>query len=106
MLTKALAVELAPDLVRVNSVSPTDVMTPMLEYQQTLTATVAPRPIARTCFPITPRGITPGLLKQKKWSDLFFFCRPIVLNRLPVLRFPLISVRRQGDKSRFSDQGF
>jgi NAD(P)-dependent dehydrogenase (short-subunit alcohol dehydrogenase family) len=32
-LTKALAIELAPDLVRVNVVCPADVMTPMLEGQ-------------------------------------------------------------------------
>ena len=33
LLTKSLALELAPDLVRVNAVCPADVMTPMLEYQ-------------------------------------------------------------------------
>ena len=33
LLTKALALELAPDLVRVNAVCPADVMTPMLQYQ-------------------------------------------------------------------------
>ena len=33
LLTKALALELAPDLVRVNAVCPADVMTPMLEGQ-------------------------------------------------------------------------
>lgn len=32
-LTKALAIELAPDLVRVNVICPADVMTPMLEGQ-------------------------------------------------------------------------
>ncbi len=33
LLTKALAIELAPDLVRVNAVCPADVMSPMLEGQ-------------------------------------------------------------------------
>ena len=33
LLTKSLALELAPDLVRVNAVCPGDVMSPMLEYQ-------------------------------------------------------------------------
>ena len=33
LLTKSLALELAPDLVRVNAVCPADVATPMLEYQ-------------------------------------------------------------------------
>jgi NAD(P)-dependent dehydrogenase (short-subunit alcohol dehydrogenase family) len=33
LLTKSLALELAPDLVRVNAVCPADVMTPMLEGQ-------------------------------------------------------------------------
>jgi len=33
LLTKALALELAPDLVRVNAVCPSDVMSPMLEGQ-------------------------------------------------------------------------
>jgi NAD(P)-dependent dehydrogenase (short-subunit alcohol dehydrogenase family) len=33
LLTKSLALELAPDLVRVNAVCPADVMTPMLEFQ-------------------------------------------------------------------------
>ena len=33
LLTKALALELAPDLVRVNAVCPGDVQTPMLQYQ-------------------------------------------------------------------------
>ena len=33
LLTKSLALELAPDLVRVNAVCPADVMTPMLQYQ-------------------------------------------------------------------------
>jgi NAD(P)-dependent dehydrogenase (short-subunit alcohol dehydrogenase family) len=33
LLTKSLALELAPDLVRVNAVCPADVMTPMLRYQ-------------------------------------------------------------------------
>jgi len=32
LLTKALALELAPDLVRVNAVCPTEIMTSMLEY--------------------------------------------------------------------------
>jgi NAD(P)-dependent dehydrogenase (short-subunit alcohol dehydrogenase family) len=33
LLTKALALELAGDLVRVNAVCPADIMTPMLQYQ-------------------------------------------------------------------------
>ncbi|MGD0998325.1 MAG: SDR family oxidoreductase [Thermoleophilia bacterium] len=33
LLTKSLALELAPDLVRVNAVCPADVATPMLRYQ-------------------------------------------------------------------------
>ena len=33
VMTKALAIELAPDLVRVNAVCPADIMTPMLQYQ-------------------------------------------------------------------------
>jgi NAD(P)-dependent dehydrogenase (short-subunit alcohol dehydrogenase family) len=33
LLTKALALELAPHLVRVNAVCPADIMTPMLQYQ-------------------------------------------------------------------------
>jgi len=33
LMTKALAIELAPDLVRVNAVCPADIMTPMLQYQ-------------------------------------------------------------------------
>ena len=33
LLTKALALELAADLVRVNAVCPADIMTPMLQYQ-------------------------------------------------------------------------
>jgi NAD(P)-dependent dehydrogenase (short-subunit alcohol dehydrogenase family) len=33
LLTKALALELAPDLVRVNAVCPADIMSPMLQYQ-------------------------------------------------------------------------
>lgn len=33
LLTKSLAIELAPDLVRVNAVCPADVDTPMLEFQ-------------------------------------------------------------------------
>ena len=33
LLTKALAIELAPSLVRVNAVCPADIMTPMLRYQ-------------------------------------------------------------------------
>ncbi len=33
LMTKSLALELAPDLVRVNAVCPADIMTPMLQYQ-------------------------------------------------------------------------
>jgi NAD(P)-dependent dehydrogenase (short-subunit alcohol dehydrogenase family) len=33
LLTKSLALELAPHLVRVNAVCPADIMTPMLQYQ-------------------------------------------------------------------------
>ena len=33
LLTKALAIELAPDQVRVNAVCPSDIMSPMLQYQ-------------------------------------------------------------------------
>jgi NAD(P)-dependent dehydrogenase (short-subunit alcohol dehydrogenase family) len=33
VMTKALAIELAPHLVRVNAVCPADIMTPMLQYQ-------------------------------------------------------------------------
>ena len=33
VMTKALAIELAPDLVRVNAICPADIMTPMLQYQ-------------------------------------------------------------------------
>jgi hypothetical protein len=32
-MTKALAIEMAPHLVRVNAVCPADIMTPMLQYQ-------------------------------------------------------------------------
>ena len=33
LLTKALAIELAPHLVRVNAICPGDIMSPMLQYQ-------------------------------------------------------------------------
>ena len=33
LLTRALAIEFAPDLVRINAVCPSDIMSPMLQYQ-------------------------------------------------------------------------
>ena len=56
LLTKVLAIELAPDLVRVNAVCPADVMSPMLEGQARDFGGGDPEAYLRTLLELLPAG--------------------------------------------------
>ena len=56
LMTKALAIELAPHLVRVNAVCPADIMTPMLQYQADTYGEGDPRGTSSACSAATSRG--------------------------------------------------
>ena len=68
LMTKALAIELAPHLVRVNAVCPADIMTPMLQYQADTygRGAATPRGTSSACSAATSRGTRRASSRRKR----------------------------------------
>ncbi|MFC2164480.1 SDR family NAD(P)-dependent oxidoreductase [Acidobacteriota bacterium] len=73
LLTKALAVELAPDLVRVNAVCPADIMTPMLKYQANTYGEGNPEAYYKNLLSNYPQGEKARFIEAKEVAEFVFF---------------------------------
>ena len=73
LLSKALAVELAPDLIRVNAVCPGDIMSPMLKYQAETYGDGDPEAYYRKCLSYYPQGENARFIEPEEVADLIFF---------------------------------
>jgi NAD(P)-dependent dehydrogenase (short-subunit alcohol dehydrogenase family) len=77
IFTKALALELAPQGVRANVVSPGDVNTPMLRFQAETYGGGAPEAYLRGLLDKYPQGVRARFIQPAEIADLvFFLCTP------------------------------
>ncbi|MEP9374236.1 SDR family NAD(P)-dependent oxidoreductase [Mesorhizobium sp. KR1-2] len=77
LLSKALALELAPHGVRVNAVCPADVATPMIEYQATAYGDGDPEGYKRRLLSHYPQGDRARFIKAEEVAELIhFLCEP------------------------------
>lgn len=77
LLSKALALELAPHGVRVNAVCPADVATPMIEYQATTYGGDDPEGYKRQLLSHYPQGDGARFIKVEEIAGLIhFLCQP------------------------------
>lgn len=77
IFTKALALELAPDGVRANVVSPGDVDTPMLRFQAETYGGGAPETYLRGLLEKYPQGARARFIQPAEIAELvFFLCTP------------------------------
>lgn len=77
LLSKALALELAPQGVRVNAVCPADVATPMIEYQATTYGGGDPEGYKRRLLSHYPQGDAARFIKAEKIATVIhFLCQP------------------------------
>ena len=89
LLTKALAVELAPDLVRVNAVCPADIMTPMLKYQAKTYGKGDPEAYYKNLLSYYPQGERARFIEANEVAEFIFFlssdrAQPITGAVLPI----------------------
>ncbi|HOT23593.1 MAG TPA: SDR family oxidoreductase [Thermoleophilia bacterium] len=73
LLTKALALELAPDLVRVNAVCPADIMTPMLQYQAETYGGGDPEGYYKRLLASYPQGDKARFITPEEVAELIFY---------------------------------
>jgi len=77
LLSKALALELAPHGVRVNAVCPADVATPMIEYQATTYGGGDPEGYKRRLLAHYPQGDNARFIKAEEVAEfIHFLCQP------------------------------
>jgi NAD(P)-dependent dehydrogenase (short-subunit alcohol dehydrogenase family) len=75
--TRALALDLAPDLVRVNAVSPADTDTPMLDFQATRYGRGDPAGYKAALLAKYPQGANARFIRPDEVAELvFFLCQP------------------------------
>ena len=77
MFTRALALDLAPDGVRANVVSPGDTATPMLEFQATRYGCGDPEGYKRALLEKYPQGARARFIRTDEVAELvYFLCQP------------------------------
>lgn len=77
LLSKALALELAPHGVRVNAVCPADVATPMIDYQAMTYGGGDPEGYRRKLLAHYPQGDSARFIKAEEVASLIhFLCQP------------------------------
>jgi len=75
--TRALALDLAPNLVRVNSVSPGDTATPMLDFQAEHYGGGDPAAYKAALLAKYPQGASARFVRAEEVAELvFFLCQP------------------------------
>ncbi len=75
--TRALALDLAPDGVRVNTVSPADTATPMLDFQADRYGGGDPQGYKASLLAKYPQGRSARFVKPEEVAELvFFLCQP------------------------------
>lgn len=75
--TRALALDLAPDLVRVNAVSPADTDTPMLDFQAERYGGGDPAGYKAALLAKYPQGANARFVRADEVAELaFFLCQP------------------------------
>lgn len=77
LLSKTLALDLAPDGVRVNCVSPGDIATPMLDFQAEQYGQGDPSAYKRELLALYPQGQNARFIRPDEVAELvWFLCQP------------------------------
>jgi NAD(P)-dependent dehydrogenase (short-subunit alcohol dehydrogenase family) len=77
LLSKTLALDLAPDGVRVNCVSPGDIATPMLDFQAEQYGNGDPVAYKRELLALYPQGRNARFIRPEEVAELvWFLCQP------------------------------
>jgi NAD(P)-dependent dehydrogenase (short-subunit alcohol dehydrogenase family) len=77
LLSKTLALDLAPDGVRVNCVSPGDIATPMLDFQAEQYGQGDPDGYKRELLALYPQGRNARFIRPEEVAELvWFLCQP------------------------------
>jgi NAD(P)-dependent dehydrogenase (short-subunit alcohol dehydrogenase family) len=77
LLSKTLALDLAPDGVRVNCVSPGDIATPMLEFQAERYGNGDPVAYKSELLALYPQGQNARFIRPEEIAELvWFLCQP------------------------------
>ncbi len=77
MLSKTLALDLAPDGVRVNCVSPGDIATPMLDQQAERYGEGNPKAYKKALLALYPQGRSARFIRPEEVAELvWFLCQP------------------------------
>jgi NAD(P)-dependent dehydrogenase (short-subunit alcohol dehydrogenase family) len=77
LLTKTLALDLAPDGVRVNCVSPGDIATPMLDQQAERYGEGNPKAYKKALLALYPQGRSARFIRPEEVAELvWFLCQP------------------------------
>jgi len=73
LMTKALSIELAPDLINVNAVCPGDIMSPMLQYQADTYGKGDPEGYLRALLERYPQGEKARFIEPDEVAGLIFY---------------------------------
>lgn len=77
LLSKTLALDLAPDGIRVNAVSPGDIATPMLDFQAERYGEGDPQGYKRDLLKLYPQGAGARFIRPEEIAELvWFLCQP------------------------------
>ncbi len=77
LLSKTLALDLAPDGIRVNAVSPGDIATPMLDFQAERYGGGDPQAYKRGLLDLYPQGPNARFIRPDEVAELvWFLCQP------------------------------
>ena len=73
LMTKALSIELAPNLINVNAVCPSDIMTPMLQYQADTYGSGDPEGYFKALLTRYPQGEKARFIQPEEIAALIFY---------------------------------